>query len=511
MSDPIDVIRDVAPPVGNHPELLERVRSDLMTIMTRSKTHEGHASDLRGSLATGVDSVETEADEQRVDELTVDYFQQRPDETYAPSEPNRWRGVVIAVAATILVVVGVVVVADGNSGNVVTDPASSPGVDDSLPTNERSGVPEDQPVFGGAGKQRIFSLSVGGPGLVAVGSVLIDEWDDTDAAVWTSVDGITWSRVPHDEAVFGDEGAPLMFDVTAGGPGLVAVGYVLSDGWDDTDAAVWTSVDGITWSRVPHDEALFGGGTMSSVTAGGPGLVAVGSAGSWDDAAVWTSVDGITWSRVPHDEAVFGGADNQTMIDVTVGGPGLVAVGADGLGLWDHSGGQVAAVWTSVDGITWSRVPHDEAVFGEANYESDEGANQVMVSVTVGGPGLVAVGSEWPDGAAVWTSVDGITWSRVPHDEAVFGRAGGGWMFDVTAGASGLVAVGEAVWTSVDGITWSRVPDFGEGLISGWSVTAGGPGLVAAGDAGSDAAVWTSVDGINWSRVPDDEATGETG
>jgi hypothetical protein len=130
---------------------------------------------------------------------------------------------------------------------------------------------------------------------------------------------------------------------------------------------------------------------------------------------------------------------------VTAGGPGLVAVGWDGVGdfssvLRDPNS---AVVWTSVDGITWSRVPHDEAVFGTA----DKG--QKMTSVTVGGPGLVAVGTEriGPDEAvgiraAVWTSVDGITWSRVPHDEAVFGAETSQWMWSVTAGGPGLVAIG---------------------------------------------------------------------
>jgi len=34
--------------------------------------------------------------------------------------------------------------------------------------------------------------------------------------------------------------------------------------------------DGVMWSRVPHDEALFGGSDMHSVTVVGTGLVAVG-------------------------------------------------------------------------------------------------------------------------------------------------------------------------------------------------------------------------------------------
>lgn len=123
-----------------------------------------------------------------------------------------------------------------------------------------------------------------------------------------------------------------MTSVTVGGPGLVAVG---STGTADelflgeADAAVWTSHDGLVWSRLPHDEALLGQGTMNSVTAGAPGLVAVGE--DKDDAAMWTSVDGFTWSRVPHDEAVFGGPDLSSinfdavspasMASVTSGGP----------------------------------------------------------------------------------------------------------------------------------------------------------------------------------------------
>jgi hypothetical protein len=153
---------------------------------------------------------------------------------------------------------------------------------------------------------------------------------------------------------------------------------------------VWTSVDGITWSRVPHNEEVFGGADnqgMNSVTVGGPGLVAVGydqpgddvPSGQARDAAVWTSVDGITWSRVPHDVTLFGGTGNQRMYEVTAAGAGLVAVGADG---GFYATRPNAVVWTSVDGVTWSRVPHDEAVFGGTE----------MRSVTVAGAGLVAVG-----------------------------------------------------------------------------------------------------------------------
>jgi hypothetical protein len=376
-----------------------------------------------------------------------------------------------------------------NTTTTVTTTSGAVVSPDPLAGVEWSRVPHDEAVFGGPGGQIMTSVTVGGPGFVAVGSGDADG-GDRHAAVWTSLDGRVWSRVPHDEAVFGGSDGQRMRSVTAGGPGLVAVGWDSSG--DDEDAAVWTSTDGWVWSRVPHDEAVFGGPGdqwMLWVTSGGPGLVAVGQAQSDDGdrvAAVWTSTDGRVWSRVPHDETVFGDA---TMWSVTAGGPGLVAVG---------DGDWAAAVWTSSDGRVWSRVSHDEKVFG----------GQGMLSVTVGGPGLVAVGHGL--GAAVWTSTDGRVWSRVPHDESVFGGPDIQEMRSVTAGGPGLVAVGgawseavgwvAAVWTSTDGRVWSRVPHdravFDDGM---WmqSVTAGGPGLVAVGwqhgsGLNSDAAVWVS-------------------
>ena len=376
-------------------------------------------------------------------------------------------------------------------------------------------------------------VAVGGEDLVYYtrGDSRLENGGDADAVVWTSPDGVSWSRVPHDEAIFGGDGEQQMFSVTVGGPGFVAVGSDATLNNEEGNAAVWTSPDGFTWTRVPHDEAVFGGEghqRMVSVTVGGPGLVAVGfdaPAGNEEgDAAVWTSPDGFTWSRVPHDEAVFGGESRQMMLSVTAGGPGLVAVGSDGHPD-DHFDEQVdesaadAAVWTSPDGFTWTRVPHDEAVLGGPG-------QQRMVSVTVGGPGLVAVGSvtgEYRKGqyensdAAVWTSPDGFTWTRVPHDPMVFAMSANAYfktaeeqMLSVTVGGPGLVAVGftgiddagwdAAVWTSPDGFNWTLVPQASDNNPSAngydrmQSVTIGGSGLVAVGadslGSGVVAAVW---------------------
>ena len=321
-------------------------------------------------------------------------------------------------------------------------------------------VPQDEAVFGGADWQVMWGVDLGGPGVIGLGY----DWSggDGDAAVWTSPDGLAWSRVPHDEAVFGGAGTQVVYALAPTPAGLVAVGYDSSGG--DGNGAVWTSPDGLAWSRVPHDEAVFGGADdqeIWDVSIGGPGLVAVGfdASGGDPDAAVWISADGLAWTRVPHDEVILGGGGDQWMYVVVAGGPGLVGVGTDGSGGdWD------AAVWTSTDGITWTRVPHDEAVFGGND-------DQEMWDAWAGGPGLVAVGRDYSGGdsdAAVWISPDGLAWSRAPHDEVVFGGVGRQHMAAIVATGSNLVVVGldetaegdadAVVWVSPDGLTWSRVP-----------------------------------------------------
>src|SRR5512137_1063350 len=67
---------------------------------------------------------------------------------------------------------------------------------------------------------------------------------------------LVWTRADVEGALAGP-GLQLVFDVSAGGPGLVAVGAEDLDG--DTNAAVWLSSDGYAWEQVPRDEAVFGG------------------------------------------------------------------------------------------------------------------------------------------------------------------------------------------------------------------------------------------------------------
>ena len=272
-----------------------------------------------------------------------------------------------------------------------------------------------------------------------------------------------------------------MTDVAAGGPGFVAVGFA------DEEAPVWTSPDAQSWSRVPADPQAFGarfeepcsgctGGELVSllgVAAAEDGrLVAVGQEGGVG--VVLLSADGVSWTRAPHDEAVFGDESSQIVIDdVVAGGPGFVAVGVEATGtggsynlfgpdevLLAYSarrpgdpGELRGAVWTSEDGLAWSRVP-------EERLPDLGGDNTQLYAVTTGGPGLVAVGWRESDlvvDPVVWTSPDGETWSPAADLEEALRQSGGQLMADVIEGGPGLVAVGgdgsiagvnAAVWTS---------------------------------------------------------------
>jgi Tol biopolymer transport system component len=310
-------------------------------------------------------------------------------------------------------------------------------------------------------------VTAGGPGLVAMGS-------DVDGAplAWASPDGASWERVPDRGLGTGD-----IFDVAAGPGGLVAVGTPCEG--CPFDGILWTSEDGRTWDRTADDPAL-GDALVEGIAAAGPGFVAVGG---WNGA--WFSADGVGWTRasvppVPSD--VYPGDDGKHpqvyLTDVTGGGGRLVAVGWASL---EGDGDQTRAVlWTSVDGMGWTDVPVDGDVFP---------AGTTLTSVAGRPGGFVAIGTISGAGggyaSAAWHSADGLVWNRV-------GRAA-----FVSAYPDGTTGDGTRVSLNVS------------------SVAAGPGGFVAVGADGychrsgdgcpsSEAVVWTSRGGVEWSRVDSD-------
>lgn len=331
-----------------------------------------------------------------------------------------------------------------------------------------------------------------------------DRADATPAAPPPAEAALGWQRVGDQPDFHAPHG--VMEAVVAAGPRLVAVGDGCATGDAICHAAVWTSIDGSTWTRVPDGPVFDVGaytatrrGEMTDVIVGGPGVIAVGRSHGPTDrrAVVWTSTDGLSWTRVPYGDVFARG----TIEAVTAGGPGYVAVGGEVIGTHGR-----AAVWTSSDGSSWSLVP-DGPVFdvGGPGTFNDGRNHGAMVDVVAAGPGLVAVGSACAEQggacrAAVWTSADGKGWSRVP-DAPVFD----GNMYALTRWAGGLVAVGDngkgtlpRAWTSTDGLQWTASEPIG-GFDGGFSaVIPNGDGLVAAAASAHGSAIYASSDGLHW-------------
>lgn len=390
----------------------------------------------------------------------------------------------------------------------------------------------------------------------------------TDQTTLPAIPSPAWTRVEHDDVVFGDGSLRYVINDVAYGDGrFVAVGYIDDGDPPGMHGAAWVSADGSFWTRVPHDDGVFG--TMADFTSATnvialqDGYLATLCGEGFD--GLIRSYDGIHWSIIQLDPALFFQADYEELLagwslsdpgfgagtaglkwsinGTAVSGGRLVLVGSAGYGGGSlapgvsFDGDQFAFVLTSFDATTWTRVPHDESVFGGL-----QDGRQYMTDVVAVEGGFVAVGADGSGGdldAAVWFSPDGLTWTRVAHDEAVFGGDGGPdsrvdqVMTGLAATPDGVLAVGietsglsaptevtsddadGAVWFSGDGLNWIRIQhdevEFGgPGDQSMCCVVAGQEGFVAVGTDRSStesydpysriAAVWQSTDGSEWVR-----------
>ena len=162
-----------------------------------------------------------------------------------------------------------------------------------------------------------------------------------DDRLWTSKDGLTWTRAswaPQFAGIVGLNGSLL-----AGGEGI-----------DGSGPGLWISGDAVTWQKVPIPHSFYSVGCEKVACAGlavsSKGVVAVATAGqpndSLDPSILYFSADGTTWSRANLPEravevavrSFFGGFVAIGMVANPGGPPGK---------LHQH-------VWRSADGLTWT-------------------------------------------------------------------------------------------------------------------------------------------------------------
>jgi hypothetical protein len=319
----------------------------------------------------------------------------------------------------------------------------------------------------------VRALAAGPQGLVAVGTV------GDDAGIWASLDGTAFAAV--DAAASGPGTAGLAGSVRQRLDGVAVLGSgadarFVAVGADSTptgtagelDAAAWTSANGRDWTRAPHSREQLGGPgdqVMAAVTAGGPGLVAVGRSGA--GAAVWTSADGLVWTRVASASLTAPEGGEQRLRAVAAVPGGLVAVGSvTGADLIERP-----AVWASTDGTAWARAPLPDAL---AAADADEGGPAGSLrALLVTSNQVLALGDVDGD-AAVWTSPNGVTWTAVPSS--------------VTGEVDGHAVLGGAGQQSIAGVAAATTKD--------------GLRIVAVGTDGDRAAAWWSNDGYRWHAQP---------
>lgn len=432
-----------------------------------------------------------------------------------PPEYRTSRGWLVAAAAFIVVLaVGTATLfwlTRGGGPEVVDEPTTTMAPTTTTPTPttaapsplslpgawQRVGASVMTPIVG------IFDMTETASGLVAVGFDPGEEDFRQNGVILTSTDGVNWSRLAEDDPAL-NLGAVLIYGVTDGGPGLVAVGFGCEDDAEPCMGypTVWTSGEGTSWDRSPADPDVFGeSGALVDVVNTEHGLVAAGGFYTGDEEAplmqptVWLSPDGIEWERVWQGEAY----DYSAATLIT--GFQALATSAEGhvVGVGtatDDQGDFVGAVWTSADGRSWERIDPNSPTFA-SNTDSD-----VAVQDVAWGPGgFVAVGSDGGTEIAIWHSPDGLTWTRADTADQPFeyigtlsavDTLGTGWIAAGPHGFSDPVGGTVTLWTSPDGLTWDRVHSIDPGYVMSIVSTETGV-AVAGGMPGIDnyyAAIW---------------------
>jgi hypothetical protein len=331
----------------------------------------------------------------------------------------------------------------------------------------------------------VVSLAASPRGLLAV----IGEGGTPDVArLAVSADGQNWTLVA--EAQHPELSTPSGF----GYPSVVGTdrGFLMLQLNE-----VWLSEDGYSWRRLAGettDPDLRMGGP-DAATDGGPGLVGVA-----DDKA-WYSVDGSDWSvaTVPAlPEEILARPDSERYVatrGVTAAGNDLVAWGVAEVPLADNRDEHlvVPLLWASHDGRTWTDV-----------------VDPLMSSVNAvaGGPGGFIAAGEADGSAAAWFSADGQTWEKVDVPEPSSPTPGELTVESAAASGAGYVLVrgdrsclggacspfGEAaIWTSPDGRSWSRLPSDERFARAGaTSIVAFGSHFVVGGGHDDKPTIWIS-------------------
>ena len=290
-------------------------------------------------------------------------------------------------------------------------------------------------------------IAAGPNGVVAIGTL------DGKTASWASADGIHWDyHLKVFPKALGTNDMVRVTDVVATSTGWLAVGRdeescFVSCMPAPIRALVWTSPDGLTWTRLTGQAALRDAG-MNAIAAMAGGFVAGGDAGG--RAAFWWSPDGLTWTRVADDPSFGPGTTGNVVqiMGIAARDGAIVAVGME-LGGGGDSPPTVLA-WRSVDGRTWTAASVENGIEGQ------------VFSVAATPTGFLATG---PSGdtsclGGIWSSTDGSAWTCEATDPAFEGfgpyTAAGSPSIEIAAGLTSFGCGEDACPNGFPGAIWWR-------------------------------------------------------
>ncbi|MGI9648853.1 MAG: hypothetical protein ACR2OI_10065, partial [Acidimicrobiia bacterium] len=347
------------------------------------------------------------------------------------------------------------------------------------------------------GMDLVHGFAASSEGLVVAGKLGFITGNFRDPVMWFSADGEAWELVGEETFTTAE-----VNQVGAGGPGFVAAGIDCVGGdLQDCNAvpAIWTSPDGRSWRRVPHDPSIFPGcldqgdhqinpylapmltgcatgdyrPAVTRIAASDRGFMAVGIDPTWTP--LWHSLDGLVWARV--DRSV-------TPEYESPGGQGW-SIYADDPGAWtrfgmvlpgfrcqDHNENDewltecIGDIWTSPGGHAWTATPWSDDICNEwlpvATAEFEESV--VVVGNRAEDCSFCPVGYEpLPSAVVALHSQNGIEWEQASLPAAEAGRV---WEDSLFSTPVGLIAMAEnadqptlaAMWHSADGRAWELVP-----------------------------------------------------
>lgn len=273
---------------------------------------------------------------------------------------------------------------------------------------------------------------------VVVGSTGVGS--DQQAAVWLPE---TSGGAYAPQAVPVSDGPSWMNLATAGSLGMFATGMV------DGRFAMWTSTNGRVWTEASRAEKVITsspGAQVNALLAAGDFVYAAGSiqTGPTTEAAVWSSSNGLDWHLVSSAGTSFTGPGDRVIYSLAPFETGLVATGAI-----NDGNGWLPASWISPDGQSWSlpstnfpgtpTTPRTGPSYGPSGGSAIRSVSSI--ETLAGATSLVAAGGG-PYGQAAWQSTDGIHWSAIPLPAA--DATATSWRAELAAATVGQVVVMDA-------------------------------------------------------------------